>query len=220
MLLDFNWTGEYTRPGPRLYPHQWSWDWALVAIAYAPERAISEMNRLFGAQWENGLLPQIVFSPGFSDYFPNAGFWHADESPDAPKHARTSGVVQPPIHATAALRVYRQAGGSEEARAFLENAAGHLRAWHEYRHRERDPEGEGLVYIRHPWESGMDNSPMWDAIMQAMFLRPEDVPDYKRADTRVVSAGDRPESAEYDRFAYLVKLFADRCYDEARIRED
>lgn len=223
MVLDFNWTGEYTRPGPRLYPHQWSWDSALVAIAYAryaPERAISEMNRLFGAQWENGLLPQIVFSPGFSDYFPNAGFWHADESPDAPKHARTSGVVQPPIHTTAALRVYRQAGGSEEARAFLENAAGHLRAWHEYLHRERDPEGEGLVYIRHPWESGMDNSPMWDAIMQAMFLRPEDVPDYKRADTRVVSAGDRPESAEYDRFAYLVKLFADRCYDEARIRED
>ena len=27
MVLDFNWTGEYTMPGPRLYPHQWSWDW-------------------------------------------------------------------------------------------------------------------------------------------------------------------------------------------------
>lgn len=22
MVLDFNWTGEYTKPGPRLYPHQ------------------------------------------------------------------------------------------------------------------------------------------------------------------------------------------------------
>jgi len=21
-VLEFNWTGEYTRPGPRLYPHQ------------------------------------------------------------------------------------------------------------------------------------------------------------------------------------------------------
>lgn len=66
----------------------------------------------------------------------------------------------------------------------------------------------------------MDNSPMWDVAMQAIFLRPEEVPAYKRADTRVVSAGDRPESAEYDRFAYLVKLFADRDYDEARIRPD
>jgi hypothetical protein len=24
MVLDFNWTGQYTKPGPRLYPHQWS----------------------------------------------------------------------------------------------------------------------------------------------------------------------------------------------------
>jgi hypothetical protein len=23
-VLDFNWTGEYTMPGPKLYPHQWS----------------------------------------------------------------------------------------------------------------------------------------------------------------------------------------------------
>jgi len=35
MVLDFNWTGYYTMPGPRLYPHQWSWDSALIAIGYA-----------------------------------------------------------------------------------------------------------------------------------------------------------------------------------------
>lgn len=222
MVLDFNSTGEYTRPGPRLYPHQWSWDSALIAIGYArydTQRAIRELSHLLDAQWRNGLLPQIVFSPGFSSYFPNAGFWHADESPDAPEHVRTSGIVQPPLHATAALHVYRRASGGEGSRAFLESAFGHLRAWHDYLYRERDPENEGLVYIRHPWESGMDNSPMWDAIMQAMFLGPEDVPAYKRADTHVVSAADRPESAEYDRFAYLVKLFADLDYDEAHIRE-
>jgi hypothetical protein len=28
-VLDVNWIGEYTKPGPRLYPHQWSWDSAL-----------------------------------------------------------------------------------------------------------------------------------------------------------------------------------------------
>ena len=31
MVLDFNWMGEYTMPGPRLYPHQWSWDAALIS---------------------------------------------------------------------------------------------------------------------------------------------------------------------------------------------
>jgi hypothetical protein len=35
-----------------------------------------------------------------------------------------------------------------------------------------------------------------------------------------VAAGDRPLDAAYDRFVYLVKLFADRDYDEARIREE
>lgn len=223
MVLDFNWTGEYTRPGPRLYPHQWSWDSALISLAYArfaPDRAIRELSHLFDAQWRNGLLPQIVFDPHFSEYFPDVGFWHADKSPDAPKHSKTSGIVQPPFHASGVLALHRHAGARPKVEAFIERAFPTLRAWHGYLHRERDPKGEGLVYIRHPWESGMDNSPMWDAIMQAMFLKPEDVPAYKRADTHVVSAGDRPESAEYDRFAYLVKLFADRDYDEARIRED
>jgi hypothetical protein len=95
-----------------------------------------------------------------------------------------------------------------------------LKAWHEYLHRERDPEGEGLVYIRHPWESGMDNSPMWDQIMERLQLRPDQIPQYRRADIHFVAAGDPPQNAPDDRFAYLVKLFADRDYDEARIRED
>ena len=52
-ILDLNWTGEYTQPGPRLYPHQWSWDSALVAIAYARydrARAEKELRHLVEAQ--------------------------------------------------------------------------------------------------------------------------------------------------------------------------
>jgi hypothetical protein len=222
-ILDLNWTGEYTQPGPRLYPHQWSWDSALVALAYAHYdrgRAEKELRHLFEAQWKNGLLPQIVFNPRFQNYFPGPGFWHAKESPDAPKHRKTSGVVLPPVHATAVLRLYQRAEDGEEAKEFLGYAFRKLAAWHEYLYRDRDPRGEGLVYIRHPWESGMDNSPVWDAIMQRMHLRAEQIPEYQRADTHTVSAQDRPSSASYDRFAYLVKFFADRGYDEERIRED
>ncbi len=222
-ILDLNWTGEYTQPGPRLYPHQWSWDSALVALAYAHYdrgRAEKELRHLFDAQWGNGLLPQIVFNPRFHDYFPGPGFWHARESPHAPKHHKTSGVVLPPVHATAVLRVYQRAEDEKEAKKFLGYAFHKLASWHEYLYRDRDPQGEGLVYIRHPWESGMDNSPMWDSIMQRMHLRAEQIPEYRRADTHAVSAQDRPTSASYDRFAYLVKFFADRGYDEQKIRED
>jgi Trehalase len=124
----------------------------------------------------------------------------------------------PPVHATAVLAVYK--GSGEEAKEFLQYAFGKLEAWHDYLYRERDPQGEGLAYIRHPWESGMDNSPMWGSILLRMHLRTEQIPKYERADTHAVSPQDRPMDAAYDRFAYLVKLFADRNYDEARIRED
>jgi hypothetical protein len=222
-VLDFNWTGEYTMPGPRLYPHQWSWDSALIALAYSrydQDRAVRELRHLFEAQWKNGLLPQIVFNSRFTNYFPGPNFWHAKESLDAPDHRETSGVVQPPVHATAVLYVYRHANDEAGAKEFIEYAFPKLKAWHEYLYRDRDPEGEGLVYIRHPWESGMDNSPMWDQILQRLHLREEQIPRYRRADIHAVSASDRPTSTAYDRFAYLVKLFADRGYDEDRIRED
>src|SRR5215203_4193189 len=88
--------------------------------------------------------------------------------PQCPRDRKSSGVVQPPVHATAMLYVYRHAEDEATVRAFLEYNFPKLKAWHEYLHRERDPEGEGLVYIRHPWESGMDNSPMWDSIMERM----------------------------------------------------
>lgn len=222
-VLEFNWTGEYTQPGPRLYPHQWSWDSALIAMGYAhydQDRAEKELRHLFSAQWKNGLLPQIVFNPDFHNYFPGPNFWHAGESPDAPEDRSTSGVVLPPAHATAVLHLYRHAGDERAARAFLEESFPKLESWHEYLYGERDPEGDGLVYIRHPWESGMDNSPVWDSILQRLHLREGEIPSYRRADTQTVSSQDRPTSASYDRFAYLVKYFAEREYDEGRIREE
>src|SRR4051812_10948729 len=104
MVLDFNWNGEYTRPGLHLYPHQWSWDSALIAIGYArydQERATSELTHLFEGQWRNGMLPQIIFNPSFGQYFPGIDFWHAEHNANVPRDRKTSGVVQPPVHATA-----------------------------------------------------------------------------------------------------------------------
>jgi len=223
-ILDFNWTGEYTKPGPRLYPHQWSWDSALIAIGYArydQNRAAKELNHLLESQWTNGLLPHEVHDPRLAGRDSGGlGYWNAEGSPYAPSDRQTSGEVQPPLHATAALYVYRNADDTAAAKTFLEGAFPRLVAWHEYLHRERDPENEGLVYIRHPWESGMDNSPMWDSILQRIQIKPDQIPDYQRGDIKVVSAEDRPLNTEYNRYAYLVKLFAERDYDEARIRED
>ena len=45
---------------------------------------------------------------------------------------------------------------------FIKEIYPKLLKWHKYLYNERDIHDEGLVYIRHPWESGMDNSPVWD----------------------------------------------------------
>src|SRR6266540_425750 len=86
-VLERNSMGHATKPSPRLYPHQWSWDSACIAIGYAhvdQARAERELRSLFAGQWRNGLLPHIVFSEG-GDYFPGPEFWQTERSPDAPR---------------------------------------------------------------------------------------------------------------------------------------
>jgi hypothetical protein len=222
-VLEANWTGRFTKPAPSLYPHQWSWDAAFIAIGRAHDdqaRAESELRSLFEGQWKNGLLPHIVFDEDTGGYFPGPDVWRIAGHPLAPPDQPASGIVQPPVHATAVLHIYRHGHDRQRARAFLAEMFPRLRDWHAYLYRERDPHGEGLVYIRHPWESGMDNSPLWDAALERIQPRREQLPAFVRKDILHVAEADRPTDADYDRYIYLVVLFAQHGYDEARIRQD
>ena len=79
----------------------------------------------------------VLYSGRLTNYFPGPNFWHAKESPHAPEYRETSGVVQPPVHATAALYIYRHAEDEANARDFLEYAFSKLGAWYDYLYRER-----------------------------------------------------------------------------------
>src|SRR5215203_4323206 len=220
-VLDGNWLGHATKPSPRLYPHQWSWDSACIAMGYVrvdQARAERELLSLFAGQWRNGLLPHIVFTEG-ALYFPGPEFWQTERSADAPRRPQTSGIVQPPIHATAAWQVYRHAPDRDGAGAFLRELFPKLAAWHGYLYRERVRGGDGLAEIWHPWESGMDNSPLWDAALAKIELAPADVPEYRRVDVQLTDAAERPSDAEYDRYAYLVALFRGVDYRQDAIRD-
>lgn len=220
-VLEANQLGPVTVPSPQLYPHQWSWDAAFIAMAYAhveQSRAEGELRALFAGQWSNGLLPHIVFAPGGGPYFPGPDFWQVDRSPHAPPGQATSGIVQPPVHASAVLQICRHARDPEAAARFRTEMLPKLDAWHGYLHRERT-RGNGLVEIWHPWESGMDNSPMWDDALARIVLTPGDVPSYERIDVQLGPIEERPTGDEYDRYAYLVALFRDLGYDPAAIRD-
>jgi hypothetical protein len=219
-VLDANWMGHATRASARLYPHQWSWDSACIAIGHAgrdQQRAEAELRWLFAGQWSDGLLPHIRFADD-ARYFPGPEFWQTHLTPSAPQHPKTSGIVQPPVHATAAWHVYRRARDGDQAKAFLRELMPKLAAWHEYLYRERTRDGDGLVEIWHPWESGMDNSPLWDEALARISPPLDAIPDYQRVDLDFVDAAQRPTNAEYDRYAYLVKLYRDCGYDPACIR--
>lgn len=221
-VLDANWMGHATRASARLYPHQWSWDSACIAIGYAGSnqaRAQKELRWLFAGQWADGLLPHIRFADN-ARYFPGPEFWQTHRSPSAPRHPQTSGIVQPPVHATAAWRVYRRAQDGDQAKRFLRELMPPLVRWHEYLYRERTRGDDGLVEIWHPWESGMDNSPLWDDALARISPQPDAIPTYERVDLDFVDAAQRPTDQEYDRYAYLVKLYRDWGYDSRRIREE
>lgn len=211
----------FTKPAPRQYPHQWNWDSALITIGLAaggaPEalaRARDEVHWLLRGQWRNGMVPHVIYHTGPSDYFPDPAFWQIERSPDAPT-VQTSGITQPPILATAVRRLYEHDPGGDESRAFVSEVYPALLAWHRWFFRERDPQGDGLVCIVHPWESGLDNSPRWDAALARIATGA--VPPYRRRDTMHVAAAERPTNQDYDRFVLLIDLFRTERYDQAAI---
>jgi glucosylglycerate hydrolase len=229
-VLKGNDMGEWTRAAPNLYPHQWSWDTAFIAIGLAhldTGRAATEIGSLFEHQWKNGKVPHIVFNPDAppESYFPGPEHWAsaADtlDSPSGP--ARSSGLCQPPVHAIAVRRILeiaRSRGeGEPEARAFVAEIYPKLLAWHRYLATARDPEGSGLVTVFHPWESGTDNSPRWSAALERVEVG--EMPEYERPDLKhVPDPSERPTGPEYDRYIWLVEVIKRAGCDEAVLYEE
>ncbi|WP_153530769.1 MGH1-like glycoside hydrolase domain-containing protein [Actinomadura macrotermitis] len=217
-VLDANWTGTATVPSPGLYPHQWSWDSAFVAMGLARhrrDRAERELASLFAGQWSDGLVPHIVFNGDLARhaYFPGPELWHSDRQAGAPNAVRTSGIVHPPLHAVAALRLHECAPDAEASRAFLTRLYPLLAAQQRYLACARDLDGSGLVAICHPWESGLDNSPAWDRPLGALELPPR-----AYAPARLPRA--LPTGEDYDRYVWLVTLLREAGYAPGYLRDE
>jgi hypothetical protein len=173
-VLETNWAGDHMVPSRKLYPHQWSWDTAFIAVGLGyvnPARAWRDLHSLFEAQWPDGRVPHIVFDPATAEnaYFPGPAFWNVPAYGRRPARGST-GIVQPPVHAIAAWEVYRHASGHGAACALqahteLEWLYPRLVAQQDYLLGRRNAGGAGLAAIVHPWEAGLDNSPSWDAVL-------------------------------------------------------
>ncbi len=213
-VLAANDVGTSTKPSPALYPHQWNWDSAFIAIGlahYDRARAKTELRSLLAGQWRNGMIPHIIYNPNTSGYFPDPHSWQIARSPEAPAAILTSGITQPPMITIAVRDIVRRERRADFAREVFPP----LLAYHRWFHRDRDPRGEGLASIIHPWESGMDNSPRWLEILDPIKLAKR--PTYQREDATLIPPDERPTDADYDRFIFLMDLARDLKYDQGEI---
>ena len=149
---------QYTVPSPDTYPYQWLWDSCFHAIALAhfePEAAVAELSSLVSKQFEDGMLPHMI-------YWEPTELYEFDWGTEG-----TSAITQPPMLAYAARRIYQQT----QDKAFLEEIYPPMLAFYRYLIDKRDPRDHQLIGIINPDESGEDNSPRFDAVLHV----PDDI---------------------------------------------
>ncbi len=140
----------YTQPSPRRYPWQWYWDSCFAAIVWRrfdPARARSELESLLRAQRGDGFIGHTTFWDRPVS-FPRTLFYSV-----ASHDARSTEIIQPPLLAWA----WRIAVGDPAGEP-------RIAAHHEWLTANRDLDGDGLLWIVQPDESGLDSSPKFDPV--------------------------------------------------------
>jgi hypothetical protein len=140
----------YTQPSPGRYPWQWYWDSCFAAIVwrrYDAGRSHEELRSLLAAQRENGFIGHTIF-------------WHRPVSLTrlpfynvTSRRAFQTETIQPPLLAWA----WRIAIGDPVAEPGIAAQADWLME-------NRDLDGDGLLWIIQPDESGLDASPKFDPV--------------------------------------------------------
>ncbi|HSK49902.1 MAG TPA: hypothetical protein VK889_05330 [Solirubrobacterales bacterium] len=140
----------YTEPSPGRYPWQWYWDSCFAAIVRArsePERARAELESLLGVQRPDGFIGHTIFWRRPVS-LTRLAFYNVTS-----RRALQTETIQPPLLAWA----WKLAVGDPAAEPRIAAQADWLAA-------NRDLEGDGLLWILQPDESGLDASPKFDSV--------------------------------------------------------
>jgi hypothetical protein len=139
----------YTAPSAERYPWQWYWDSCFAAIAWRrldPGRARVELESLLAAATDAGFIGHTIFW-GRPVNLPRALFYNVRSRSDF-----MTATIQPPLLAWA----WRIAVGDP---ALVPAIARH----HDCVEAERALDGDGLLWIIQPDESGLDALPTFDS---------------------------------------------------------
>lgn len=214
-ILQANDLGGYTIPTKGLYPYQWNWDSAFVAQGFATfdvDRGWQEIETLLQGQWDDGMVPHILFRKDDPTYFPGPSVWGTQD-----RTLPSSGHSQPPV-AASTVRLLFEKDQSATSVERLRVVFSKLLAWHRWYHTARDFDGRGVIAVMHPWESGRDNLPDWDG--PAARVDTSGVGDYVRKDTSFVDADMRPRKKDYDRYLAILQFGRECNWDAEKIAHD
>ena len=203
----------YTLPtNNKLYPAQWNWDSAFIALGYSYfnlNYALKEITTLLDGQWKDGMVPHILFHNPNTNYYPNYTAWNCGNK------IRSSGITQPPILATILKLILDKNKISNKQTIEIKKIVKKIIRFHEWFIKFRDPNKTGLVSILHPWESGYDNSPIWDEPMAKVTI--EKNLKYKRADNKLIKPDQRPLNIDYDRYVSIKNNLRKKKYNPKEI---
>jgi glycogen debranching enzyme len=153
----------YIAPSPERYPFQWFWDSCFHVIVLARlaecELAKRALRSLFAMQEDDGFVGHMVFWRNVLPTRPSDILQARPSLRDLRPHM--SALIQPPFVATALLRLFDASGD----RVFLGELYARVRLYHEWLAAHRDLDGDGLITIITPFESGMDWKPSYDAVV-------------------------------------------------------
>jgi mannosylglycerate hydrolase MGH1-like protein len=147
------WAGRryaYTEPSPGRYPWQWYWDSCFAAIVWRrfdPEKARAELESLLAAQRPDGFIGHTIFWRGPVS-LERLSFYNV-----VSRRSLQTETIQPPLLAWA----WRTAVGDPAEAPRIGAQADWLAA-------NRDLEGDGLLWIVQPDESGLDASPKFEPV--------------------------------------------------------
>jgi len=139
----------YTAPSTGRYPWQWYWDSCFTAIVWRrfdPDRAQRELESLLAAATPEGFIGHTIFWG--EPVTPTRSLFYNVHS----RHDFMTATIQPPLLAW----TWRIAVGDP---AQVPEIVRH----HDCVERERAIDGDGLLWIVQPDESGLDASPKFDS---------------------------------------------------------
>lgn len=153
----------YIAPALKTYPFQWFWDTCFHVIILARlgeyEAAKRNLRSLFTIQDIDGFVGHMIFwkqllPKRWSDVLQARPTWQT-------LRPHMSALIQPPLAATALKSLFDACGD----RVYLGELYAHVRRHHEWLARNRDLDGDGLLTIISPFESGMDWKASYDTVL-------------------------------------------------------